>query len=109
MPAIALQVYEVAGSVDAALVWNEAAMLRSCTHPRILPLYGISVEVRTHLPALLALLANLHHTRLCAYCARPGASPAAPLLLHTCCCQAWAALRPLPHTQLPPCAPPGTE
>lgn len=84
MPAIALQVYEAAGSVDAALVWNEAAMLRSCTHPRILPLYGISVEVRTHpqwppLDAGLAGQAASHaDVRLLRQARRPACCTHAP-------------------------------
>lgn len=44
-PAVWPQVYELPGGVDASVVWNEAAMLRQAVGPRIVPLYGIAVQV----------------------------------------------------------------
>ena len=40
------QVYELGPGARSQRMWHEAALLRSCAHPRLVPLYGAAVSVR---------------------------------------------------------------
>ena len=44
-PPAALQVIELLPGMDSHTAWREAALLRDCTHERIVPLYGVAFKV----------------------------------------------------------------
>jgi len=39
------QVFELYPGVDSSRVWREARLMRMCSHPRIVPLLGVAVQV----------------------------------------------------------------
>lgn len=41
-----VQVYEILPEMDSGVVWREAALLRRCVHPHIVPLLGVALTVR---------------------------------------------------------------
>lgn len=87
--AVWLQVYELPG-VDASVVWNEAAMLRNAVGPRIIPLYGIAVQVSS---AALAATAGVPALACTAGAALPCQAPSLPA--------AWQALPCLTALSIP--------
>lgn len=46
-PSDTLQVIELLPGMDSHTAWREAALLRDCTHERIVPLYGVALKVWT--------------------------------------------------------------
>jgi hypothetical protein len=44
-PLLPLQVFELLPGADLQAVWDEAALLRQCTHERIVSLFGVAVQV----------------------------------------------------------------
>ena len=38
------QVFELQAGVDSGEMWREAALLRQCEHPRIVPILGIALK-----------------------------------------------------------------
>jgi hypothetical protein len=44
-PPGALQVIELLPGMDSDIAWREAALLRDCSHERIVPLYGVALKV----------------------------------------------------------------
>jgi hypothetical protein len=70
-------VYELLPGVDSRAAWQEARLLRNCTHPRIVPLLGIAIRVGAH-PAAAPLLQRAVRVHMHACCL------AAPCPPHLC-------------------------
>jgi len=45
-PPLAPQVFGVQQGVQSEAFWREVALLQRCVHPRIVPVYGVAVQVR---------------------------------------------------------------
>lgn len=40
------QVFELGPGINSGTVWQEVSLLRNCSHPRVVQMLGVSVEVR---------------------------------------------------------------
>lgn len=43
---VAVKVFELEPGLDSGAVWREVSMLRHCIHPRVVPLFGVTVQAR---------------------------------------------------------------
>ncbi|KAL4440185.1 hypothetical protein ABPG75_003186 [Micractinium tetrahymenae] len=41
---VAVKMFELEAGMDSGVVWREVSLLRSCTHPRIVPLLGVALK-----------------------------------------------------------------